>query len=194
MPIRLAREADILRILEIYRPYVEGTTVTFEYETPTEEAFVLRFREIRERFPFLVWEEDGRVLGYAYACLPFSREAYRWIAEPSIYLDMSSRGQGIGSALYTALEEILKLLGYRLSYALITSENQASLRFHEKLGYRTLACFPDCAYKMGKQLGVTWMEKKLISAEIPSNFPTAFPVFVENRENFTKILDILSLS
>ena len=194
MSIRLARESDIPQILEIYRPYVEQTTVTFEYHTPTQEAFLARFREITERFPFLVWEEEDRVLGYAYACLPFSREAYRWIAEPSIYLAREIQGQGIGRRLYAALEEILKLLGYRLSYALITSENEASLRFHEALGYRLLAHFPGCAYKQGRQLGVTWMEKRLLSAEIPSIFPEHFPSFVGNIENFTKILDILSLS
>ena len=194
MSIRLAMESDIPQILEIYRPYVEQTTVSFEYAAPSLEAFAARFREVTERFPFLVWEEEGRILGYAYACLPFSREAYRWIAEPSIYLQQEARGQGIGRKLYTALEEILKLLGYRLSYALVTSENEASLRFHEALGYRVLAHFPGCAYKMGRQLGVTWMEKYLVSAEIPSIFPEAFPAFVENIENFTKILDILSLS
>ena len=194
MSLRFAQESDIPRILEIYKPYVEQTTVTFEYETPTADVFLGRFREITERFPFLVWEEEGRVLGYAYACLPFSREAYRWLAEPSIYLDWEVRGRGIGKKLYTALEDILRLLGYRLSYALITSENEASLRFHEALGYRVLAHFPGCAYKMGRQLGVTWMEKILISAEIPSNFPEPFPAFVKNIENFTKILDILSLS
>ena len=194
MPIRLAKESDIPQILEIYRPYVEQTTVSFEYSTPSMEAFTARFWEITERFPFLVWEEDASILGYAYACLPFSREAYRWIAEPSIYLRQEARGRGIGRKLYTALEEILKLLGYRLSYALITSENEPSLRFHEALGYRVLAHFPGCAYKMDRQLGVTWMEKCLISAEIPSIFPEAFPTFVENVENFTKILDILSLS
>ena len=194
MSIRHARETDIPRILEIYRPYVEQTTVTFEYGVPDPEAFLARFREITARFPFLVWEEKGRILGYAYATLPFSREAYRWLAEPSIYLDRDARGRGIGKKLYTALEEILKLLGYRRSYALITSENQASLRFHEALGYRVLAHFPDCAYKMGRQLGVTWMEKCLVSAEIPSIFPAEYPTFVENVENFTKILDILSLS
>ena len=194
MSLRFAQESDIPRILEIYKPYVEQTTVTFEYETPTADVFLGRFREITERFPFLVWEEEGRILGYAYACLPFSREAYRWLAEPSIYLDWEVRGRGIGKKLYTALEDILRLLGYRLSYALITSENEASLRFHEARSYRVLAHFPVCAYKMGRQLGVTWMEKILISAEMPSNFPKPFPSFVENIENFTKILDILSLS
>ena len=194
MSIRLARETDIPRILEIYRPYVEQTTVTFEYQLPTPEAFAQRFREITERFPFLVWEEEGTVLGYTYAVLPFSREAYHWIAEPSVYLDRNARGRGIGKRLYTALESILTLLGYQLSYALITEENEASVRFHTRMGYAPMATFPGCAWKHGRQLGVTWMQKRLNSAVLPSKFPHAFPVFVESGENFTKILDILSLS
>ena len=194
MAIRIASGRDLSRILEIYRPYVENTTVTFEYDAPTPEAFGQRFREITARFPWLVWEENGRILGYAYACAPFARQAYSWIAEPSIYLDTAARGKGIGRKLYTALEEILRLLGYQLSYALITSENAASLAFHRRLGYTTLAHFPGCAWKHGRLLGVTWMEKRLNPAELPSNFPEAFPVFVKNRENFTKVLAILSLS
>ena len=194
MSIRLALESDIPRILEIYRPYVEQTTVSFEYETPTLEAFTLRFREITERFPFLVWEEEGRVLGYAYATLPFSREAYRWLAEPSIYLDRDARGRGIGRRLYAALEEILKLLGYRRSYALITSENSSSLGFHEALGYRVLAHFPGCAYKMGRQLGVTWMEKRLKTVEIPTQPPTPWESIGQKGKKVSDILDNLSLS
>ena len=194
MSIRFAAEHDLPAMLAIYRPYVENTTYSFEYDVPCLRTFTQRFYDHIAQFPWLVWEEEGTVLGYAYATLTFSREAYRWLAEPSIYLDRDARGRGIGRKLYTALEEILKLLGYRRSYALITSENDASLRFHEALGYRVLAHFPGCAYKMGRRLGVTWMEKCLISAEIPSIFPKPFPAFVENIENFTKILDILSLS
>ena len=192
--IRIATHADLPAILAIYGPYVLNTTASFEYTVPTLEEFTRRFDAITAQFPWLVWEEDGIVLGYAYGSAPFSRAAYRWSGESSIYLSPQAQGKGIGKKLYTALEDILRLLGYRLSYALITSENEASLRFHEALGYRVLAHFPGCAYKMGRQLGVTWMEKILISAEMPSNFPKSFPSFVENIENFTKILDILSLS
>lgn len=194
MSLRIASEGDLPRILEIYRPYVENTTVTFEYETPTPEAFRQRFLEITARFPWLVWEEQGEVLGYAYACAPFARPAYSWIAEPSIYLDPGARGRGIGKKLYSALEALLSLLGYQLSYAIITSENEGSLAFHERHGYTVLAHFPACAYKHGRCLGITWMEKRLNPAELPSNMPKAFSAFVKNRENFTKILDILSLS
>ena len=71
--IRIALESDISAMLAIYAPYVENTTVSFEYEVPTEAAFLQRFRDITAQFPWLVWEEDGRILGYAYAAKPFER-------------------------------------------------------------------------------------------------------------------------
>lgn len=74
MSIRIATEADLPRLLAIYGPYAENTTVSFEYEVPTLDAFLTRFRKITEQFPWLVWEEDGTVLGYAYACAPFDRQ------------------------------------------------------------------------------------------------------------------------
>ena len=84
--IRVATRADVPEILEIYAPYVENTTCSFEYEPPTLDAFYERFASITDRFPWIVWEEDGRILGYAYASAPCSRAAYSWCAEPSIYL------------------------------------------------------------------------------------------------------------
>ena len=74
--IRVAEERDVVPILDIYAPYVRGTTITFEYEVPTPEAFLARFEGITRDFPWLVWEEAGAVLGYAYASRPFERAAY----------------------------------------------------------------------------------------------------------------------
>ena len=107
MSIRIATENDLPQILAIYGPYVENTTISFEYDIPTAEAFRDRFRSITKQFPWLVWEEDGVILGYAYSCAPFERAAYRWCAEPSIYLMPEARGKGIGRKLYEALEQIL---------------------------------------------------------------------------------------
>ncbi len=194
MGIRVATEEDLEQILSIYGPYVENTTVSFEYEAPTMEEFRARFQEITKQFPWLVWEEGGSIAGYTYACAPFSRAAYRWCAEPSIYLRPGFHGKGIGRKLYNALETLLRMQGYRLSYAIITTENAASLAFHRAMGYTHLAEFSRCAYKHGKCLGIIWMEKRLISAEMPSNAPVSFPNFVKNRKNFTEILDNLSLS
>ena len=194
MPIRIAREQDLPEILSIYAPYVENTTVSFEYAPPDPEEFLERYRRITGQFPWLVYEEKGRVLGYAYASAPFSRDAYRWIAEPSIYLSPELWGHGIGRRLYTALERLLCLQGYRLSYAIITWENEASLAFHRHMGYSLLAKFPDCAYKHGRCLGIIWMQKRLNSAELSSIPPASFPSLVQNNEKFSEILDILSLS
>ena len=93
--LRFAEPADLGRILEIYAPYVTDTTVSFEYTVPTPEAFSQRFESITAQFPWLVWEQEGRILGYAYASAPFERAAYRWCAEPSIYLCPEAAGTGI---------------------------------------------------------------------------------------------------
>ena len=102
MSIRIATENDLPQILAIYGPYVENTTISFEYDIPTAEAFRDRFRSITKQFPWLVWEEDGAILGDAYGCAPLERAAYRWCAEPSIYQMPEARGKGIGRKLYEA--------------------------------------------------------------------------------------------
>ena len=194
MSIRIATEQDLEQILAIYAPYVENTTISFEYEVPSPESFRQRFLTVTARFPWLVWEEAGQILGYAYACAPFERAAYQWCAEPSIYLRPGARGRGIGTKLYTVLEELLRRQGFRLSYAIITAENSASLAFHKRMGYRVLAQFPDCGWKHGKLLGITWMEKTLNSAEMPMNSPAPFPEFVQKGKILQDILAKMSLS
>ena len=169
--IRLATEADIPRILKIYGPYVTDTAISFEYTVPTLPEFTQRFHNITADFPWLVWEENRKVLGYAYGSLPFSRAAYRWCASAYIYLDPAARGRGIGKKLYAALEALLQAQGYRKIYAVITSSNPASRIFHEKMGYRFVAEFPECGYKFGKFYGVIWMEKPLNTGKAPQNFP-----------------------
>ena len=169
--IRLATEADIPAILDIYGPYILDTAISFEYSIPTLEEFTDRFRDITARFPWLVWEEDGEILGYAYASLPFGRAAYRWVAASSIYLAPDAQGKKIGTKLYHALESILTELGYRKAYAIITSDNPGSLRFHEKTGFRFLCEFPQCGVKFQKLYNVVWMEKDLNTGDIPKNFP-----------------------
>ena len=169
--IRLATEADVPEILDIYGPYILTTTYTFEYDVPTQEEFLDRFRTITKKFPWLVWEEEGMVLGYAYAGAPWERAAYRWCAEVSIYLHPSIHGRGIGRELYAVLEDILTKQGYRVAYALITTENQGSVAFHEKLGYSYHSTFENCGYKMGRWLGVIWLQKRLNENGNPGEFP-----------------------
>lgn len=178
--IRIATEKDIPQMLAIYAPYVENTTYSFEYTPPTLAQFTRRFCDYTVQCPWLVYEEQGRVLGYAYGSLPFERAAYAWCAEVSIYLAPEIHGRGIGKALYAAVEAILWEQGYRIIYALITSENEGSLHFHEKVGYTYCAQFPGCGIKFGRSLGVIWMEKRSNSVELPSSPPVPWREVVEN--------------
>ena len=192
--IRPATEADIPAIRAIYAPYVEKTTITFEYTVPTEAEFLDRFRAITQRFPWLVWEEEGEILGYVYASAPFQRAAYDWCAEPSVYLRQDVRGRGIGTKLYAALEALLQAQGFQVLLALITEENTPSLDFHSRCGYVSRSVLPNCGFKFGRWLGVTWMEKRLYAVEIPSAAPTPWSAFGQDAQRIHDILDILSLS
>ena len=192
--LRIATENDVPAILEIYAPYILTSTATFEYDVPTEEAFLQRFRDITAQFPWLVWEEEGKISGYAYASAPYTRAAFSWCAEPTVYLAPDARGRNIARKLYSALEKLLEIQGYQVLYALITAENIPSIRFHQKFGYTLQGDFPDCGFKFGRWLGLFWMEKRLNSVESPSNFPVPWPVLRQDAQRIFNILDILSLS
>ena len=192
--IRFATTADIPAMLEIYGPYILNTTYTFEYTVPSVEEFTERFLNITSQCPWLVWEENGVVLGYAYGSLPFERAAYAWCAEVSIYLAPAVHHKGIGRKLYAAAEKILWLQGYRVIYALITTENKGSLAFHEKLGYRRFAEFSNCGLKFGRWLGIVWMEKRSNVVETPICAPIPWRSVVKDDGNSNDILDNLSLS
>lgn len=184
MSIRIAKEADVPQILAIYAPYILNTTVSFEYEVPSLEDFTRRFRAITAQFPWLVWEEHGKILGYAYGSAPFDRAAYSWCAEPSIYLAPEAHRQGIGRQLYGALEKLLEQQGYQILYAIVTSENRPSLAFHESLGYCQVAVFPDCGFKHGRYIGTVWLEKRLNFVDSPSVFPISWAKIVDIDKYF----------
>ena len=192
--IRVAEQSDVPAILDIYAPYILTSTATFEYDVPTISEFSDRFDTITAQFPWLVWEEDGEILGYAYASPPYTRAAYRWCAEPSVYLRPEAKGRGIAAALYAALEKLLLSQGYQVLYALITGENRDSLRFHEKMGYIHRVNFPDCGFKFGRWLGLNWVEKRLKSVEIPSCFPIPWMELRNDAQKISDILDSLSIS
>ena len=191
--IRVATVADVPAILDIYGPYILTSTATFEYDVPSREEFIRRFETITAQYPWLVWEEAGEILGYAYASAPYTRAAYSWCAEPTVYLRPEARGREIAARLYRALEMILDKQGYQVLYALVTEENRASVRFHEKCGYAVRVLFPDCGYKFGRWLGLYWLEKRLKIVQCPSDFPVPWQSIVENAEIFDDILYSLSL-
>jgi len=172
--IRLATEHDVARMLEIYSPYVENTAVSFEYEAPSPEEFMGRFERITRRYPWIVWEEEGRILGYAYADEAFVRKAFQWDADLSIYLDEEARGKGIGGKLYDCIEKIMRRLGYHNLYALITGENTSSCRFHENRGYVLEGTLRKTGFKFGKWYALFWYCLKLDAEDPPAAPPKDF--------------------
>ena len=192
--IRLATDADIPAILDIYAPYVLHTSHSFEYTVPSLAEFTQRFRHHTHYCPWLVWEEQGQIMGYAYGAPAFQRAAYAWCAEVSVYLSPEGQGRGMGRRLYEILEALLWRLGYRVLYAIITSENTGSLAFHRALGYRVTAELPGCGYKFGRRLGTVWMEKTANFVDIPTNFPALWEDIVKNDGILQNILANLSLS
>lgn len=166
--IRVATEEDAEELLEIYIPYVEQTAITFEYEPPTLEEFTERIRSVKKKYPYIVAVEEGRILGYAYVSQFKGRPAYDWSVETSIYVRMDAKRGGIGSALYEALEDILKLQGILNANACIAypAEDDAhltmdSVYFHEKLGYKMVGKFHKSGYKYNTWYDMVWMEKML---------------------------------
>lgn len=176
MSIREAREQDVPVMLEIYREFVEHTAVSFEYVTPSVEEFAHRLREHTAVYPWLVWEEDGNVLGYAYAGRAFERAAYSWNAEISCYLAKEIRGKGIGRQLYARIEGILKEQGIRKVFTVVTSANEPSISFHKAIGYKETARFCNVGYKLGDWHDVIWLEKQLMPLGEPEDFPKAWGI------------------
>lgn len=165
--LRTAALEDSRALRDIYAPYVERTAVSLEYEPPSVEGFRRRMAKVLEDYPYLVAEKDGEILGYAYASRFHPRAAFLYCAEVSIYLRPDARRCGLGRALYAELEERLKRQGILNVYASIATTERAddpdltadSPRFHEKMGYHTVAVFHSCGYKFGRWYDLTWMEK-----------------------------------
>ena len=139
--IRPAEERDIPAMLAVYAPYVEETAVSFEYAVPSPEEFRARLARVQGFYPWLVAEQEGRVLGYAYASRFHPRAAYDWSVEVSIYLGRQERGRGLGRQLYETLEAILRAQNVLSAYACIALAetpdeyiDHASIRFHERMG------------------------------------------------------------
>ncbi len=154
--IRLASAADAPGILAIYAPYIENTSFTFETDVPSIDAFAERIENYLQNWPWLVFEVNGRIAGYAYASRYRERVAYQWSVECSVYVDDDYLRSGVARALYESLIEILKRQGFRNVYAVINLPNDRSVAFHEKCGFRYFATYEQVGYKLGKWKNVGW--------------------------------------
>lgn len=168
LTIRAAAPEDAAALLAVYAPYVERTAVTFEYDVPTLEDFAGRIARTLERYPYLIAEAGGRVMGYACAGPFKERPAYGWAVETTVYVREDIRRRGAGRALYAALERCLAAQGVLSLEACIACPEREdeyltwdSVAFHSRLGYRSVGEFYQCGCKFGRWYNMVWMEKHI---------------------------------
>ena len=166
--IRIATVKDAKKLLEIYTPYVEKTAISFEYDVPSLEEFTARIKRTLQKYPYIVAEKDGEILGYAYTNPFVGRAAYDWAAETTIYLKEDKRKMGLGKQLYHAIQEISKAqnitnlnacIGYPEEEDAYLTKN--SVQFHAHMGYRKAGEFYKCGCKFGRWYNMVWMEKHI---------------------------------
>jgi L-amino acid N-acyltransferase YncA len=161
--IRPSHDDDVEAIAAIYAHHVLHGTGTFETEPPSVADMAARRADVLARgLPYLVAEADGRVIGFAYCNWFKPRPAYRFSAEDSIYIDDTRRGQGLGVALLTALEQAAEAAGVRKLFAVIgDSANAGSIGLHRKRGFSDAGTIRDCGWKFGRWLDIVLMDKAL---------------------------------
>ena len=178
--IRSVELSDAGEILEIYAPFVTDSATSFELVPPDLGEMERRIEAGRDRYPWLVFERDRHVLGYAYASAHRTRAAYQWSVEVSVYVHSRARRSGVGRALYTALFDFLRRQGYVNAYAGITLPNAASMKLHESFGFVLVGVFQRIGFKFDRWHDVAWLHLRLRDDPQPlSNPRTVTAVFLE---------------
>lgn len=164
--IRNVELSDAEVLVEIYRPYVENTAISFECETPSVDEFRSRIENISKKYTYIVMVGDDEIVGYAYAGRFKGRKAYDWCVETTIYVREDKKDGGYGKKLYLELEKRLKKQNILNMYACIAyTDNEDehltnnSMQFHEHMGFRLIGTFKKCGYKFDKWYDMIWMEK-----------------------------------
>ena len=174
--IRFASGGDAEQVAAIYAPSVTDTIVSFETEAPSALEMRRRIEGTLQRFPWLVCERQGRVLGYAYAGAHHSRAAYQWSVDVSAYVHEGERRAGVGRALYTSLISLLTLQGFYNAYAGISLPNPASVGLHEAMGFRPVGVYRGVGYKLGAWHDVGWwhfaLRQRRADPDPPADLPS----------------------
>ena len=168
LKIRDAQLEDAARLVEIYSHYVWDTAVSFECTVPSVEEFAERIKNIKTKFPYLVCEKDGKIIGYVYASSYSSRAAYDWTVSTSIYVDKDCRRNGVGALLYKELEKRLKekgIINLLAGVAFCEKEDEYlthdSQKFHLKMGYSEVAHMKGVGKKFERWYDIKWFQKKI---------------------------------
>jgi L-amino acid N-acyltransferase YncA len=180
--IRLAAANDAEAIRAIYEPIVRSTAISFEVETPVVHEIEQRIVQTLSRWPWLVCEHGGEVVGYAYASKHRERAAYQWSVDVSIYIHDRDRRLGIGRALYTSLFRALALQGFYNAFAGITLPNPASVGLHEALGFEPVGVYRSVGFKLGAWHDVGWWRLPLRPLADDPPPPVELPTIVASAE------------
>lgn len=159
--IRQAQPADAPALLAIYAPFVAHTAVSFESEVPAAEAFAERIAKALKGWDWLVAEEAGQCLGYAYGSSHRERAAYRYTCEVSAYVHPAAQGRGLGRRLYTELFERLAARGLCTALAGVAQPNPASMALHRALGFTPVGTYRRAGWKFGAWHDITWLQRPL---------------------------------
>src|SRR5688572_8892404 len=159
--IRLAKPDDAAAILDIYTPYIQHTSLTFETEVPTVEQFAQRIGSYLQNWPWLVFDIGEKIAGYAYASRYRERTGYQWSVECSVYVHDDFFRKGVARQLYARLFELLRIQGFTTVYAVINLPNDVSVKFHESMDFRYFATYENVGYKLGRWKNVGWWQLQL---------------------------------
>lgn len=164
--LRIAKPSDAHELLSIYAPYVENTSITYEYTVPTVDEFRTRIEKTLKSHPYIVAVKGNEIIGYAYTGKFHERAAYAWDAETSIYVRRDCHGLGLGRRLYDALEKLSRARNIINLYACIAYPEvddeyltRNSMSFHAHLGFELVGTFKRCSYKFDRWYGMVWMQK-----------------------------------
>lgn len=152
--IRLAKQSDAQQISDIYNDYVLNTTITYEEEPVSFQEMAERIRKISASYPFVVFEKQGAVVGYAYASKWKERSAYRFTVETTVYLKRDEKGQGLGTSLYKYLLDELRKMDVHSAVGVLDLPNDASVALHEKLGFEKVGHLAKVGYKFNQWLDI----------------------------------------
>jgi phosphinothricin acetyltransferase len=181
--LRLAVPSDGARLAAIYAPAVTERATSFELTPPDAVEMGRRVATLLARTPWLVAEDDdGLVVGYAYASPHRDRHAYQWSVEVSAYVDNAVHRAGRGRALYSALFQILIAQGFVNAYAGITLPNPASVGFHKAMGFEEIGVYRGVGYKFGRWHDVAWFHMPLAPQQPGVQPPRALPDLVLREE------------
>jgi len=152
---------DAQQLLDIYNYYVLNTSVTFDIEVLTIENFKDKLNTIKSDYPFIVFEEDNKILGYAYGSKFRPKTAYNYVVESTVYVKHTAHGKQIGTKLYAELLQQLKNINLHTVLGVLTIPNDASIKLHEKFGFEQVANLREVGFKFGEWQHVGIWQLKL---------------------------------